>query len=248
MPRVCRTVLKYSSTVLSGKKSRIDARAQFLGPNHCHLPYGTRRFLNSGERAFFTLCCWLGCLSLTLIRMSFIRRLPDNTVPLWKWRVRLVSQVSGPLIGSGFPHKASKLPSSPLFLISKNHINPTLLQKITQELIFYTLQNSENQICLTISATISTVLILLIILCRITLRWPTRGPKFWPGYLHLSPRDGTRTSEPAGSMKWETGSYKPRHIGIGLVVSAGLNLVVQLCSATEVRESARPTLGKKNHT
>ena len=105
-----------------------------------------------------------------------------------------------------------------------------------------------NPICLTISATISTVLILLIILCRITLRWPTRGPKFWPGYLHLNPRDGTRTSEPAGSTKWETGFYKQRHIGIGLVVSARLNLVVQLCSATEVRESARLTLGKKNHT
>ena len=57
-----------------------------------------------------------------------------------------------------------------------------------------------------------------------------------------------RTFELAGSMKWETGSYKLRNIGIGLVVSVGLNAIVKLCFATEVRASARARLGKRNHT
>ena len=57
-----------------------------------------------------------------------------------------------------------------------------------------------------------------------------------------------RTFELTGSMKWESGSYKLRNIGIGLVVSVGLNAIVQLCFATEVQGSARHTLGKRNHT
>ena len=61
------------------------------------------------------------------------------------------------------------------------------------------------------------------------------------------PRDATRTFEPAGSMKWETGSYILRNIGIGLVVSVERNVIVQLCFATEVRGWARHTLGKKRH-
>ena len=37
----------------------------------------------------------------------------------------------------------------------------------------------------------STVLILS--MCGVTIIWwPTRDPKFWPGYLHLSPGHGTR--------------------------------------------------------
>jgi len=78
----------------------------------------------------------------------------------------------------------------------------------------------------------------------ITVRWLTRNLKFWPGYLHLNPRDATRTLEPVGLIKWKTGSCKLRNIGTGLVVSVGLDLIVQLCFATEVRGSARPTLGK----
>ena len=80
----------------------------------------------------------------------------------------------------------------------------------------------------------------------ITVRWPTRIPKFWPGYLQSNPKDATKTFEPAGSMKWETGSCKLRSIGIGLV-SMGLNVIVQPYFATEIQGSARPTLGKRNH-
>ena len=72
-----------------------------------------------------------------------------------------------------------------------------------------------------------------------------RSQKFWTGYLHLSPGYGTKTFESEGSMRWETGSYKLRNIGIGLAVSMGVNLMVRPCFATEVQGLARPTLGKR---
>ena len=84
-------------------------------------------------------------------------------------------------------------------------------------------------------------------MCRTTIRWPTRSLKFWPGYLHLSLRYGTATFKPVVLARWETGFYKLKNIGIGLVVSVRLNLVVQLCFATEVQGSARPTLGNGKH-
>ena len=81
-------------------------------------------------------------------------------------------------------------------------------------------------------------------MCGITIRRPTRRLRFWPGYLNLSPRDGTRTYEPVGPTRWGTGSYKPRNIGVGLVVFMMVNLMVQLYSAMEAQELTRPTLGK----
>ena len=106
---------------------------------------------------------------------------------LWKQTVPLVSQVLNKLIGLDYTHKISKPPSPPLFLILKNHIN-LVYHKVTLESILYTLQNSKNPKCLNIfpATTTSTPLILLILLtiCGITVRWLTRGRKFWPGYLH----------------------------------------------------------------
>ena len=159
----------------------------------------------------------------------------------------MVSQVSSRLISPGLPHNASKPPLPPLFLIPRNHNNPLYRIKLLKDPSSALFKNSGNLKCLIISATISTVLI-LIIWCGITLRWLTRGLKFWPGYLHLKPRAGTRTFEPAGSIKWETGSYKLKNIGIGLVVFSGPDVIVQLYFATEVRGLARPTLGKRSPT
>ena len=78
--------------------------------------------------------------------------------------------------------------------------------------------------------------------------WPTRSPKFWPGYLHLNQRYGTTTSKLAGSTAWETGSCRLRNIRIGLGVSAGVILVVQPCFDTEVQELAKHSLGKREDT
>jgi len=156
--------------------------------------------------------------------------------------------VSGRLISPGLPHKASKPALSPHLLYPQKSHQPTLPHKIIQEPALYILQYIENQICLIIPAATSTVSIqtILLTMCGITARWPTRILGFYHGYLHSNPRDATKTFEPAESMKWETGSCKLRNIGIGLVVSMGLNVIAQLCFATEVQGSARPTLGKRN--
>jgi len=52
------------------------------------------------------------------------------------------------------------------------------------------------------------------------------------------------TSEPGGLTRWETGYYKLRNTGIGLVVFVRVTLMVQPYFATEVRGSARPSLGE----
>ena len=163
--------------------------------------------------------------------------------------MRLVSQSTRSPDWPRTPTQGFKTTIAPAFLNPQKSRQPTLPHKITQKPIIYTLQDTENPKCLIIPATISTLLIIRILLtmCGITVRWLMRSPKFWPGYLHSNLRDATRTFEPAGSRKWETGSYKLRNIGIGLVVSMGLKLIVQLCFATEVRGSVRPTLGKRNH-
>ena len=49
-------------------------------------------------------------------------------------------------------------------------------------------------------------------------------------------------------MRWGTGSYELGNIGIGQMVAEGVNLVVRPCFAMEVRELARPTLGKEEGT
>jgi len=56
---------------------------------------------------------------------------------------------------------------------------------------------------------------ILVAMSGITARSLARIPGFWPGYLHLSPRHGTTTSEPIELRRWETGSYKLKNIGIG---------------------------------
>ena len=80
------------------------------------------------------------------------------------------------------PHKASKPRLPPLFLILRDHINPLYHKNYsrTHPLLEYTLQNSASRKCLIISATISTLLIIPILLtmCRITALWLTRSPKF----------------------------------------------------------------------
>jgi len=94
--------------------------------------------------------------------------------------------------------------------------------------------------------TISTIMsIVLILMCGIPIRWPTRGLKFWPGYLHSNPRDGTTTSKLVGSTRWVTGFYKLRNIGVGLLVFMWVDLMVQPCFATEVRGLARPSSGER---
>ena len=98
--------------------------------------------------------------------------------------------------------------------------------------------------CLNITSTIMSA-VLIISMCGIPIRWPTRGQKFWPGYLHWKPRDGTTTSKPVGSTRWEAGFYKLRNTGIGVVVFVWVNLTVQPCFATEVRGLARPSSGER---
>ena len=61
----------------------------------------------------------------------------------------------------------------------------------------------------------------------------------------MNPGYSTRTLGLAGSMRWETGSFKLRNIGIGSVVFVGVNLMVQPCFATGVQGLARLTLGKR---
>ena len=85
-------------------------------------------------------------------------------------------------------------------------------------------------------------------MCGITIRWPTRSPKFWPGYRHSNPRDDTATFDPVGLKRLETGCYKLKNIGIGLMVLVGVNLMAQSYFAMEVPGLARPTLGKGEHT
>lgn len=79
--------------------------------------------------------------------------------------------------------------------------------------------------------------------CGIIARWPMRGWKFWPSYLYLNLRYGTRTFGPVVSSRWKTGSYRLRIIGIGLVVYVGLNLVAQPCFVKEAWGLGRPTPG-----
>ena len=156
--------------------------------------------------------------------------------------------MSGQLIGRAFAHKASKSRSPPLFSSPKNHTNALCRIKLPENPSSTTAEAAKNTKCLNIpSATSTTLLIIqtLLTMCGITAPWWTRSLKFWPGYPHLSPGDGTTTSKPVGSTMWETGSCKLRNIGIGLAVSMGVNLVVQPCSAMEGRGLARPTLGKR---
>jgi len=50
-------------------------------------------------------------------------------------------------------------------------------------------------------------------------------------------------------MRWETGSSKLRNIGIGSVVFVVVvDLIVQPCFVTEVRELERPALGTREDT
>ena len=106
---------------------------------------------------------------------------------------------------------------------------------------------AKNTRCLSITS-VATPTLLILRMCGITIRWRTRSRKFWPGYPHLNPRDGTRIFEVVGSTRWETGSYKLKNIGIGLVEFVGVNLVVQPYSVMEAPGLVRPTLGKRRYS
>ena len=154
-------------------------------------------------------------------------------------------------MGQAIAHKALKWRSPPLFFTPRNFIklrSIKLLKNHPQQ----PSKHQNIQKCLNItSAVISTLLTCKILLttCGIIARSQTKIRKFWPGYLHLNPRHGTTTSEPVGSMRWENGSSKLRNIGIGSVVFVVVvDLMVQPCFVTEVRELARPTLGKREDT
>jgi len=116
------------------------------------------------------------------------------------------------------------------------------------------LKNSSSTICETAKNTecvhptptaMPIALIILLTMCGTIARWQTRSPRFWPGYLHWNPRNGTRKFERVGSTEWETGSPGLQNIRIGLIALVGANLIIQPCFATEVMGLARPTLGKE---
>jgi len=107
-------------------------------------------------------------------------------------------------------------------------------------------KTAKNTACVHFTpATMPITLIILPTMCGRRARWQTRSPRFWPGYLHLSPRNGTRTFERVGWTEWEAGSPGPQNIRIGLIVFMGANLIIQPCFATGVMGLARPTLGKE---
>ena len=130
----------------------------------------------------------------------------------------------------------------------KELLQTTLSGEITQESILYNLRNGKHPKCLSIISATTSTLSILLIMCGVTLQWPTRSREFWPGYLHSNPRNGTTISKPVGSTTWETGSWRLRNIGIGLVVAVRVILVVQPCFATEVQELVKHTLGKRENT
>ena len=147
--------------------------------------------------------------------------------------------------------KSSKSPSTPLFFALRNDINLLYLIKPLENSSSATIKTAKDPKCLNISwTTISTLLIIPILLttCRITTLWPTRSQKSWLGYPRLNLRDGTKTFGPEELTRWETGSYKPKNIWIGLVVFVeGVKLMVQPCFATEVRVLVKPTLGQREY-
>jgi len=157
--------------------------------------------------------------------------------------------LSSGLVGPGFHPWRLKMAIVPAFLHPpRNYINRLSSTKLPKNPSSLTLEAPKNTKCLNPTSTaISTVLIMTILLamCGITARLLTRSPKFWHGYHHSNPRYGTTTSKAVGSTTSETGSYRPRNIGIGLVVSVGAILQVQPCFATEVQGLAKHSLGKR---
>ena len=135
---------------------------------------------------------------------------------------------------------------------SRNYINPLSPTKLLKNTTSTTARVRKNPKWRNLtSPTISAILLIIPILltmCGITARWRTGGRKFWPGYLHSNPRYGTTTSKAVGSTRWETGSSRPRNIGIGSVASVGVVLRVRPCFATEVLELAKHSLGEREDT
>ena len=137
--------------------------------------------------------------------------------------------------GQGGNHP--RLPSPPGYCIGRLYIK---FLKNPSSTLFGAAKYTK---CLnTTLAIMSTVLIIL--MCGIPIRWPTRGQRFWPGYLHSSPGHGTRTFGPVGSTRSETGFYELKNIRVGLVFMWA-NLMVQPCFATEVRGLARHSSGER---
>ena len=153
----------------------------------------------------------------------------------------------------GVRQQGFKISTAPHSFTPRNRINPLHHIKLLENPSPTISKTAKNQKCLNITSTrISTPLIIPILLpmCGITLRSPTRSLKFWPDYPHLNPRYGTMTSKPGESTRWEIGSYRLRNIAIGLVVSVGVILLVmdQPCFAVEVPELEKHTLGERQDT
>jgi len=72
-----------------------------------------------------------------------------------------------------------------------------------------------------------------------------RGQRFSHGYPYSNRRFGTKILELTVSRMWEAGSFEQRNIRIGSRAFAPANPIIRPCFATEIRESARPILGKK---
>ena len=127
-----------------------------------------------------------------------------------------------------------------------NYINQLCHIKLLKNYLLQSSNQRNIQKCLP-SAVIATVSISTILLtrCGITARSLRVILKFWPGYLHLSPRYDTTTFKPVGSTRWETGSYKPGNIRIGSAVSVRIDLIVEPYFVMEVRGLASPILGKR---
>jgi len=161
---------------------------------------------------------------------------------------------SGGLIGLlvGVYPRGFGVAITPAFLrtLGINLLQQNPPHKISRKPILSTaLKTAKNTKCLdSASPTIILSISLLLTMCEATLLRLTRGQKFWLGYRHSNPRDGTTKSKPAESTRWETGSYRAKNIGIGLVVSMATDLVGQPCFAMEIQELARPTLGEREAT
>ena len=152
--------------------------------------------------------------------------------------------------GLGFKIKICDRPRFPS--PQRNYINPLYWSKSPKNPSSITFETVKNPKCRNLtSPTISTTLLIIPILltmCGITAPWVARSGGFWPGYHHSNPRYATATSKAVGLTRWEIGSYRPRNIGIGLVVSVGAIPLVQPCFSTEVLESAKHTLGRREDT
>ena len=168
-------------------------------------------------------------------------------------------RLSGGSIGPGLRPQGFKMEIASALLPSPHR--PTLPHEIIQEPSSTTSETTNNAKCLNLTSATITKLPILLIIIPVILIVPTAAiptilltmcgttlslmkmKEYWTGYPHLTPRHATTTFEPVGSTEWETGSYKPKNIRIGLV-----GLIVQPYFVMEVRGLESPILGKREDT